>query len=397
MVTFSMVHLVPGDPARALAGQRATPRILASIRHQLGVDQPLLTRYRRFASGIPRGHLGYSFLLHQTTDALVAARLPTTLFLVIYGVLIAIVIGVPLALVSAVRKESLLDHGIRGTLVVGLGLPSFWVGLLLIGFLALRLRWFLVGGAGSGFFSALWHLLLPAFTLALSFLAVLVRNLRASLIEVLQADHRWPQPELPAWRIGRGRVGVLGRRDRQRPGQRGAVARLPASPRTSTGLRNPGTADHADRGHHSSLAEPAGRTGMSVLPILRGRERLSTLIGCGLLGLVVIAAVFAPTISRYSPTALNPVAALEQPSPAHLFGTDQPRCRSSSRKSAPNARPPCCSSRTITRSSHSYASVSWSCTRARCSNSGRPRPCSPGPGIRTPQHSSPRCPRSNTE
>jgi peptide/nickel transport system permease protein len=189
LVTFSMVHLVPGDPARALAGQRATPQILASIRHQMGIDRPLLTQYWRFVSGIPRGHLGYSFLLHQTTDALVVARLPTTVFLVIYGVVIAIVIGTPLALVSALRRESLLDHGIKGTLVVGLGLPSFWVGLLLIGFLALRLGWFPVGGTGSNFISDLWHLFLPAFTLALSFLAVLVRNLRASLIEVLETDY----------------------------------------------------------------------------------------------------------------------------------------------------------------------------------------------------------------
>src|SRR5262249_18575091 len=84
IVTFSMVHLVPGDPARALAGQRATPVILASIRHRLGVDRPLLAQYWHFVSGLPRGQLGYSFLLHQSTDALVAARLPTTLFLVLY-------------------------------------------------------------------------------------------------------------------------------------------------------------------------------------------------------------------------------------------------------------------------------------------------------------------------
>ena len=189
VVTFSMVHLVPGDPARALAGQRATPQILASIRHQLGIDKPLPAQYWHFVSGLPEGRLGYSFLLHQTTDALVAARLPTTLFLVLYGVLIAMLVGVPLALVSATHKESWLDHGIKGLLVVGLGLPSFWIGLLLIAFLALRLRWFPVGGAGAGVGGALWHLFLPALTLALSFLAVLVRNLRASLIEVLDADY----------------------------------------------------------------------------------------------------------------------------------------------------------------------------------------------------------------
>jgi peptide/nickel transport system permease protein len=189
LVTFSMVHLVPGDPARALAGQRATPQILASIRRQMGLDQPLLQQYWHFISGLPRGQLGYSFLLHQTADALLRARLPTTLFLVGYGVAIAVVLGVPLAIASATHNERWLDHGIKGTLVVGLGLPSFWIGLLLIGFFALRLGWFPVGGAGSGFFDGLWHLFLPALTLALSFLAVLVRSLRASLIEVLDADY----------------------------------------------------------------------------------------------------------------------------------------------------------------------------------------------------------------
>ncbi len=95
LVTFAMVHLIPGDPARALAGQRASPRILASIRHQLGIDRPLPQQYWHFISGLPHGQLGNSFLLHQTTDALVAARLPTTLFLVVYGVLIAIVPAFP--------------------------------------------------------------------------------------------------------------------------------------------------------------------------------------------------------------------------------------------------------------------------------------------------------------
>ena len=171
------------------AGQRATPQILASIRHQLGIDRPLLAQYWHFIANIGHGQLGYSYLLRQSTDKLIAERLPTTLFLVGYGVLMAIAAGVPLALISATHKESMLDHSIKGTLVVGLGLPSFWIGLLLIAFLALRLKWFPVGGAGSGFGNELWHLFLPALTLALSFLAVLVRSLRASLIDVLDADY----------------------------------------------------------------------------------------------------------------------------------------------------------------------------------------------------------------
>lgn len=189
LVTFAMVHLVPGDPARALVGQRATPEIIASVRHQLGVDQPLPQQYWHFVSGLPRGQLGYSFLLRESTDALVRARLPTTIFLVCYGVLIAVLLGVPLALISATRKERPLDHAIKGSLVVGLGVPSFWIGLLLIAFFGLRLGWFPVGGSGAGLLDQLWHLFLPALTLALSFLAVLVRSLRASLIEVLDADY----------------------------------------------------------------------------------------------------------------------------------------------------------------------------------------------------------------
>ena len=189
LVTFAMVHLVPGDPARALVGQRATPEIIASVRHQLGVDQPLPQQYWHFVSGLPRGQLGYSFLLRESTDALVRARLPTTIFLVLYGVLIAVLLGVPMALISATRKERPLDHAIKGSLVVGLGVPSFWIGLLLIAFFGLRLGWFPVGGSGEGLLDQLWHLFLPALTLALSFLAVLVRSLRASLIEVLDADY----------------------------------------------------------------------------------------------------------------------------------------------------------------------------------------------------------------
>jgi peptide/nickel transport system permease protein len=188
IATFALIHLVPGDPARALAGQRATPEILTSIRHQLGVDRPVAAQYGSFVVGLFRGDLGYSFLLRVPVKTLVAARLPTTVFLVVYACILAVILGVPLAVISAVKRERAPDHVLRGLLVVGLALPSFWIGVLLISFIALRTGMFPVGGAGIGFVDHLWHLFLPALTLALSFLAVLVRSLRASLIEVLDAD-----------------------------------------------------------------------------------------------------------------------------------------------------------------------------------------------------------------
>src|SRR5438132_1260629 len=104
VVTFALIHLVPGDPARALAGQRATPQILAAIRHRLGVDRPLLQQYGSFVAGLFRGNLGRSFLLHQEVNTIVAARLPATVFLVVYSCVLAVVLGVPLAVVSAVKR-----------------------------------------------------------------------------------------------------------------------------------------------------------------------------------------------------------------------------------------------------------------------------------------------------
>jgi peptide/nickel transport system permease protein len=189
LVTFALIHLVPGDPARALAGQRATPEILAGIRDRLGIDEPLIEQYWSFVAGIAQGDLGHSFMLRQEVNTIIAARLPTTIFLVVYACILAIVLGVPLAVVSAVKRERWPDHATRWLVVIGLGLPSFWIGVLLISFVALRTGIFPVGGSGTGFVGQLWHLFLPALTLAISFLAVLVRSLRASLVEVLDADY----------------------------------------------------------------------------------------------------------------------------------------------------------------------------------------------------------------
>ena len=189
IVTFFLVHLLPGDPARSIVGIRASPDLVADIRERLGVDRPLPSQLASYFGHILQGDLGQSFVLRVDVRELIIARLPATLFLVAYAGALAMVLAIPLALVAALRRGRLSDQLIRGSLVVALGIPSFWLGILLVTFVALRTGWFPSGGYGEGLFGHLWHLFLPALTLAVSFLAVVVRSLRASLFEVLESDY----------------------------------------------------------------------------------------------------------------------------------------------------------------------------------------------------------------
>ena len=189
IVTFLLVHSLPGDPARSIAGLRATPEILSSINDRLGTDKPLLAQYGRYLSQLAHGDMGDSYRLGQGVTGLIGARLPVTLFLVVYSGILALLLGVPLALAAAIRRDRGADFAIRGVLVVALGLPSFWLGLLLVAYPALKWGWFPSGGYGTGFAGHVSHLFLPALTLSVTFLAVLVRSLRASIIEVLGAQY----------------------------------------------------------------------------------------------------------------------------------------------------------------------------------------------------------------
>ncbi len=189
LVTFLLVQLLPGDAARTIGGLRATPDILAAIRERLGTDQPLVVQYLNYLGQLVQGDLGRSYLLGQDINGLISARLPATVFLIVYAGALAMLLGVPLALISAVRRNRAPDLATRGLLVVALGLPSFWIGLLLVAYPALKWGWFPSGGFGENFVDHFSHLFLPALTLSITFLAVLVRSLRASLIDVLAAQY----------------------------------------------------------------------------------------------------------------------------------------------------------------------------------------------------------------
>ncbi len=186
---FLLVRLLPGDPAIAMAEAKATDAQVEQIRHNLGLDQPLPIQFLVFVKNTLTGDLGRSIMLKAPVTEIILARLPTTIFLGLYSVLLAICLAGPLAFLAASRVNRPVDVAIRSVFQVGLSMPVFYIGLLLLTVLAAQLRWFPVGGYGKTFLDNLHHLMLPALSVALYTSAIILRNLRASLIEVLDADY----------------------------------------------------------------------------------------------------------------------------------------------------------------------------------------------------------------
>ena len=189
IVAFVLVRLLPGDPTAAFLGERANDADIARINAQLGLDQPIIVQFGLFLVRLAHGDLGTSITLKRPVLTLIAERLPTTLVLTLYAALISLALAVPLAFVAALRRDRPADLMIRGVFQVGLSTPVFYLGLLLLTVFAANLRWFPVGGYGVTWAERLYSLFLPALTLALSLAAILMRNLRAAVIEVLDAEY----------------------------------------------------------------------------------------------------------------------------------------------------------------------------------------------------------------
>jgi peptide/nickel transport system permease protein len=189
MVTFLLVRLLPGDPAFAVLGQRATPDLVAQLHHQWGLDKSLPEQYIAFMSRLLHGDLGDSFFFGEPTRELVVERLPATLWLLSYSVVLAVCFSVPLAMLAALRKDRAADHAVRAVPLVGLGMPSFWLGIMLILLFALKLKLFPVSGYGDGFTGHLRSMFLPSLTIAIALSPILIRSLRASLLTVLESDY----------------------------------------------------------------------------------------------------------------------------------------------------------------------------------------------------------------
>jgi peptide/nickel transport system permease protein len=189
LLVFFLIHLVPGDPARTMLGTRATPERIALLHEEWGLDEPLPVQYWRFLERLVHGDLGSSLFYSVPAGRLVVERLPVTLWLIGLGTLLSVAIAVPLATIAAARHDRVSDHAIRAVPLVGLGFPQFWIGIMLLLAFALNSgRAFPVGGYGEGFLGHLHSMFLPALTVALAISPILIRSLRASMLEVLESE-----------------------------------------------------------------------------------------------------------------------------------------------------------------------------------------------------------------
>lgn len=189
IVVFVLVRLLPGDPVSAILGDRALDADVERINRELGLDRSLIVQFGAFVLAMAKGDMGNSITLKVSVVQLIAQRLPVTILLTVMAALISLILAVPLAFVAALRRDGPSDAVIRGAFQVGLSMPVFYLGLILLTIFGAEMGWFPVGGYGEGFWDHVYHLFLPALTLALSLAAILMRNLRSAIIGVVDAEY----------------------------------------------------------------------------------------------------------------------------------------------------------------------------------------------------------------
>lgn len=189
LLVFFLLKIVPGDPAVTLLGSHVTDAGVAALHQQLGLDLPLWQQYLRFLGKLLHGDLGQSYQYQSSVSSLVLQNLVPTLWLIVTGALFAVVITVPLAVWAASHRNGLGDNTIRTIPLIGLGMPAFWLGIMLVLLLSLKAGAFPASGFGDGFANHLKSIVLPGLTVALALVPILVRSLRASMIDVLASDY----------------------------------------------------------------------------------------------------------------------------------------------------------------------------------------------------------------
>jgi len=185
VLVFSIMHLVPGDPAQMMLGEiGVSAEATANLRKQLGLDDPIHVQYFRFVANALHGDFGRSFRSSQPVTEMLAEQFPSTFQLTVAGLATAIVLGVLLGIIAAVRRNSLLDHSSMLVALIGVSMPDFWFGLVLIMLFSFTLHLFPATGSAT-----LRHLVLPAFALGFGALAVVARLVRSSVLDVLKEDY----------------------------------------------------------------------------------------------------------------------------------------------------------------------------------------------------------------
>jgi peptide/nickel transport system permease protein len=188
IATFGLLHLVPGNPARTLLGVHATPHEVAVLDREWGLARPLPVQYASYLDRLLHGNLGTSIYYRVPVATLIGHALPVTLAMLGIGAVFGIIAAVPLALLAATRPGRPVDHAVRVLPLVGLGMPPFWVGFVLLLLFALTLRIFPAGGYGTTPAAHLAALILPGLTVAAVTTPILVRSLRLALVDALGSD-----------------------------------------------------------------------------------------------------------------------------------------------------------------------------------------------------------------
>lgn len=183
-LVFLLIHLVPGDPVEAMLGESATPTDLEALRHSLGLDQPLFTQWWQYITNLASGNLGQSLYTREPISDMLLERFPATLELAFFGLLVAVLLALPLGSIAALRKDTVYDHGAMVFSLLGVSIPNFWLGPMLILLFSLTLGWLPVSGRENGL-----SLILPAITLGTALSAILARMVRSTLLEVLNEDY----------------------------------------------------------------------------------------------------------------------------------------------------------------------------------------------------------------
>ena len=183
-LVFSLIHLIPGDPAQAMLGEAAPQADVEELRHRLGLDRPLLEQYGVFLRGLVKGDLGTSLRTGQPVTDQIVERMPATIELAAAAMVVAIAFAMPLGIIAAVRRGTAVDHAAMTLSLAGVSVPNFWLGPLLAIIFAVELGWLPVSGRGT------WaHLVLPAISLGAALAAILARMTRATMLEELREQY----------------------------------------------------------------------------------------------------------------------------------------------------------------------------------------------------------------
>jgi len=183
-LVFSLIHLIPGDPAQAMLGEAAPQADVEELRHRLGLDRPLIEQYGVFLRGLAKGDLGTSLRTGLPVTGQIVERMPATIELAAAAMLVAIAFAIPLGIIAAVRRGTAVDHAAMTLSLAGVSVPNFWLGPLLAIIFAVELGWLPVSGRGT------WaHLVLPAISLGAALAAILARMTRATMLEELREPY----------------------------------------------------------------------------------------------------------------------------------------------------------------------------------------------------------------